>query len=45
LATSELVDKVHHVERVLNTHYQMPPDLNTVELMSDSSTDETSSRR
>jgi hypothetical protein len=40
LATSELADKVHHVERVLNTHYQMPPDLNTVELMSDSSTDE-----
>ncbi len=39
-ATSELIDKVEHVERVLNTHYQMPPDLNAVELMSDGSTDE-----
>ena len=40
-ATSELVGKVEHVERVLNTHYYMPPDLNAVELMSDGSTDET----
>ena len=39
-ATSELVDKVEHLERVLNTHFQMPPDLNAVELMSDGSTDE-----
>ena len=39
-ATSELIDKVEHVERVLNTHYQMPPDLNAVELMSDGHTDE-----
>jgi 3-hydroxybutyryl-CoA dehydrogenase len=38
--TSELIDEVHHVERVLNTHFQMPPDLNAVELMSDGSTDE-----
>lgn len=38
--TSELIDKVHHVERVLNTHFQMPPDLNAVELMSDGTTDE-----
>ena len=28
------------MERVLNTHFQMPPDLNAVELMSDGTTDE-----
>jgi 3-hydroxybutyryl-CoA dehydrogenase len=39
-ATGELIDKVEHAERVLNTHDQMPPDLNAVELMSDGSTDE-----
>jgi 3-hydroxybutyryl-CoA dehydrogenase len=40
LPTSRFIDKVEHPERVLNTHYQMPPDLNAVELMSDGRTDE-----
>ncbi len=40
LPTSTFIDKVEHTERVLNTHYQMPPDLNAVELMSDGRTDE-----
>jgi len=34
LATSRLIDHVAHPERVLNTHYQQPPELNAVELMS-----------
>src|SRR4051812_31718595 len=34
-----LVDKVEHPERVLNTHYQQPPELNAVELMSCGKTD------
>jgi 3-hydroxybutyryl-CoA dehydrogenase len=40
LPSSSFIDKVEHPERVLNTHYQMPPDLNAVELMSDGTTDE-----
>jgi 3-hydroxybutyryl-CoA dehydrogenase len=39
LPSSSFVDDVAHPERVLNTHYQMPPDLNAVELMSDGRTD------
>jgi 3-hydroxybutyryl-CoA dehydrogenase len=40
LATSRLIDDVSHPERVLNTHYQQPPELNAVELMSCGKTDE-----
>jgi 3-hydroxybutyryl-CoA dehydrogenase len=40
LATSRLIDRVGHPERVLNTHYQQPPELNGVELMSSGTTDE-----
>ena len=39
-ATSRLIDDVSHPERVLNTHYQQPPELNAVELMSCGKTDE-----
>jgi len=39
LATSRLIDNVIHPERVLNTHYQQPPELNAVELMSCGRTD------
>ena len=39
LPSSSFIEKVDHAERVLNTHYQMPPDLNAVELMSDGRTD------
>jgi 3-hydroxybutyryl-CoA dehydrogenase len=35
-----LIGEVEHAERVLNTHYQQPPDLNAVELMSCGATDE-----
>jgi 3-hydroxybutyryl-CoA dehydrogenase len=38
--TSQLIGKVKRPERVLNTHYQQPPDLNAVELMSCGKTDE-----
>lgn len=38
--TSQMIDKVKRPERVLNTHYQQPPDLNAVELMSCGKTDE-----
>jgi 3-hydroxybutyryl-CoA dehydrogenase len=38
--TSQLIGKVKHPERVLNTHYQQPPELNAVELMSCGKTDE-----
>jgi 3-hydroxybutyryl-CoA dehydrogenase len=38
-STGDLIDEVTHTERVLNTHYQQPPDLNAVELMSCGSTD------
>jgi 3-hydroxybutyryl-CoA dehydrogenase len=40
LPTSQLIDDVKHPERVLNTHYQQPPELNAVELMSSGKTDE-----
>ncbi|HSL01000.1 MAG TPA: 3-hydroxyacyl-CoA dehydrogenase family protein [Rubrobacteraceae bacterium] len=40
IPTSQMIDKVEHPERVLNTHYQQPPELNAVELMSCSKTDE-----
>ena len=40
LPTSQFIGKVQHRERVLNTHYQQPPDLPSVELMSDGETDE-----
>ena len=38
--TSRMIDDVKRPERVLNTHYQQPPDLNAVELMSCGQTDE-----
>jgi 3-hydroxybutyryl-CoA dehydrogenase len=38
--TSRLIDNVRHPERVLNMHYQQPPELNAVELMSCGKTDE-----
>jgi 3-hydroxybutyryl-CoA dehydrogenase len=34
-----VIDKVEHPERVLNMHYQQPPELNAVELMSCGETD------
>lgn len=34
-----VIDKVQHPERVLNMHFQQPPDLNAVELMSCGRTD------
>jgi 3-hydroxybutyryl-CoA dehydrogenase len=34
-----LIEKVQHPERVLNMHYQQPPELNAVELMSCGRTD------
>ena len=34
-----VIDKVKHAERVLNMHYQQPPELNAVELMSCGETD------
>jgi 3-hydroxybutyryl-CoA dehydrogenase len=34
-----VIDKVEHPERVLNMHYQQPPELNAVELMSCGTTD------
>ena len=34
-----VIDKVEHRERVLNMHYQQPPELNAVELMSCGQTD------
>jgi 3-hydroxybutyryl-CoA dehydrogenase len=40
LPTSQFIGNVQHRERVLNTHYQQPPDLPSVELMSDGETDE-----
>jgi 3-hydroxybutyryl-CoA dehydrogenase len=39
LPTSQLISGVAHSERVLNTHYYMPPGLNAVELMSCGKTD------
>src|SRR5918995_5046982 len=40
IPTSQMIGKVEHPERVLNTHYQLPPELNAVELMSCGETDE-----
>ena len=40
IPTSQMIGKVEHPERVLNTHYQQPPELNAVELMSCGKTDE-----
>jgi 3-hydroxybutyryl-CoA dehydrogenase len=40
LPTSQLIGGVAHPERVLNTHYYMPPAMNAVELMSCGETDE-----
>ncbi len=39
LPSSQLIGKVGHPERLLNTHYQQPPELNCVELMSCGRTD------
>ena len=40
IPTSQMIAKVEHPERVLNTHYQQPPEQNAVELMSCGKTDE-----
>ncbi len=40
LPTSQMIDRVEHPERVLNTHYHQPPELNSVELMSCGKTDD-----
>jgi 3-hydroxybutyryl-CoA dehydrogenase len=40
ISTSQMIGKVEHPERVLNTHYQQLPELNAVELMSCGKTDE-----
>jgi 3-hydroxybutyryl-CoA dehydrogenase len=40
LPTSQMLPHVEHRWRVLNTHYQQPPELNAVELMSCGETDE-----
>jgi 3-hydroxybutyryl-CoA dehydrogenase len=40
IPTSRMIGRVDHPERVLNTHYQQPPELNAVELMSCGETDE-----
>jgi len=40
IPTSRIIGRVEHPERVLNTHYQQPPELNAVELMSCGKTDE-----
>jgi 3-hydroxybutyryl-CoA dehydrogenase len=40
LPTSRMIGKVKHPERVLNTHYYQPPELNSVELMSCGETDD-----
>jgi 3-hydroxybutyryl-CoA dehydrogenase len=39
IPTSKVIGEVEHPERVLNTHFQMPPELNSVELMSCGKTD------
>jgi 3-hydroxybutyryl-CoA dehydrogenase len=38
--SSELIGKVRHPERVLNTHYGQPPEFPQLELMTDGHTDE-----
>ena len=45
LPTSQLIGGVAHPERVLNTHYYMPPAMNAVELMSCGETDDGHHRR
>jgi 3-hydroxybutyryl-CoA dehydrogenase len=40
IPTSQMIAKVEHPERVLNTHYQQPPEQNAVELMSCGKTDD-----
>ena len=40
LPSSRMISKVEHLQRVLNTHYYHPPELNPVELMSCGRTDE-----
>jgi 3-hydroxybutyryl-CoA dehydrogenase len=40
IPTSQIIGKVEHPERVLNTHYQQPPELNAVKLMSCGKTDQ-----
>lgn len=40
LPSSQMLNEVEHRWRVLNTHYQQPPELNAVELMSCGETDE-----
>src|ERR671933_200149 len=40
IPTSQMIGRVEHPERVLNTHYHQPPELNAVELMSCGKTDE-----
>lgn len=40
IPTSQIIGRVEHPERVLNTHYQQPPELNAVELMSCGKTDD-----
>ncbi len=40
LASSRMIDAVNNPDRLLNTHYQQPPQLNAVELMSCGQTDE-----
>lgn len=40
IPTSQMIVNVKHPERVLNTHYQQPPELNSVELMSCGKTDD-----
>ena len=40
LPASQMLDGVQHRWRVLNTHYQQPPELNAVELMSCGETDD-----
>src|SRR5215217_2437612 len=40
IPTSQMIGKLEHPERVLNTHYQQPPELNAVELMSCGKTDD-----
>ena len=40
IPTSQMIGKVQHPQRVLNTHDQQPPELNSVELMSCGLTDD-----
>lgn len=40
IPTSQMIAGLTHPDRVLNTHYQQPPELNSVELMSCGKTDD-----